>query len=145
MLDPEAVDSGFTEALCRLNADGGFWAGDDTAVSGILHEYLKRYAIMFFDGEFGPSGFLESFVRDFMDRHRWFRFPDTVRAVSYEEAESVFGLDAEALRSMGARELTRLFRSQARKIHPDVGGEHEAFIKLTKAYQGLMRKKKRRP
>jgi hypothetical protein len=143
MLDTAAVDEGFEDALCRLNRDAGFWAGEDGHRADILHTYLKRYAVMFYDSDFGPNRFLERLARDFMNRHRFFRFPGGRSAVGYDEASLAFGEPAEALRAMNRRQLTRLYRSKARHIHPDTGGDHDSFIQLTEAYQGLMRKKRR--
>ena len=57
MLDPAAVDEGFETDLCRLNGDADFWAGDDTFTPGTLHAYLRRYAIMFFDGDLRAEPF----------------------------------------------------------------------------------------
>ncbi len=39
---------------------------------------------------------------------------------------------------MSGRELTRLYRQRAKNLHPDTGGEHEVFIRLTAAYEQLL-------
>jgi hypothetical protein len=144
MLDPEAVDKCFETELCRLNEDAVFWAGYDRRRPGTLQAYLRRYAIMFFDGQYGPNRYLESFAREFMNRHRFFKFPQSGPSMGYEEAGGIFDESPDKLRRMDRAELTRLYRSKARRIHPDTGGDHEGFINLTNAYQGLMRKKPRR-
>jgi hypothetical protein len=106
-----------------------------------LHEYLVRYIIMFFDNPFGPDTFLRDYVREFMDRHRTWQFPQRTRTVSLVEASAIFGVEKEILKGMSKRSLIRLFRRLAQKRHPDKGGTHEEFIKLTEAYRGLLKKK----
>ncbi|WP_363330992.1 J domain-containing protein [Desulfonatronospira sp.] len=41
---------------------------------------------------------------------------------------------------MSRRELTRIYRRRALKMHPDKGGDHEEFIRLNEAYQTLLKK-----
>jgi DnaJ-class molecular chaperone len=58
-----------------------------------------------------------------------------------DEASSVFGVEKEILSSMSKRSLVRLFRRLAQKRHPDKGGTHEEFIRLTEAYRECLRSK----
>ncbi len=138
-LDQEKVESSFLKEICRLNDDASFWAGEETDKN--LHDHLKRYVIMFFDNEYGPDSFLEDHIRAFRNRRRSFRFPSRAVSVNYDEAGEVFGVDRETLRTMKKPDVARLFRKKARKLHPDMGGDHETFIKLINAYKGVMAKK----
>lgn len=137
-LDQKKVDEHFIEEVCRLNQNPAFWGGHQNPQE--LHEHLVRYVIMFFDSDYGPSTFLDDHVRDFMNRYRAYRPPPPKSAVSVEEASTVFEVNKETLKTIGIRELTRLYRRQAKKFHPDKGGGHDKFIKLTEAFQTLLRK-----
>jgi len=55
------------------------------------------------------------------------------------EAATVFGVSRAELSEMNLKELKRLFREKARELHPDKGGEHEAFVELAAAYQEFSR------
>lgn len=136
-LNQETVDEYFIGEICCLNNDSVFWLGEKARDA--LHEYLIRYVIMFFDNSFGPDSFLRDYVREFMDTHRAWRFPQKVRAVSLSEASSIFGVKKDILAAMSKRSLVRLFRRLAQKLHPDKGGTHEEFIRLTEAYRELLR------
>ncbi len=137
-LDQHKVDDHFLKEVCRLNQSETFWGEPETPQE--LHEYLIRYVIMFFDSDYGPSAFLDEYVRDFMNRHRAYRPPPHKGAVSVEEAGTIFEVKPETLNKLSVRELTRLYRRQAKKYHPDKGGAHDKFIKLTEAFQTLIRK-----
>ncbi|MBW2107781.1 MAG: J domain-containing protein [Deltaproteobacteria bacterium] len=139
-LDQNSLDEHFEQEICRLHGDRVFWAGE--AIGNVLHEYLVRYVIMFFDSEFAGSTLLEDYVKDFINRHRARRSPRTQSAVTFEQASTIFGIKKEALRTMTTRGLTRLYRRMAKKLHPDTGGSHEAFVELTEAYHALLRQKK---
>lgn len=141
LLDPLEVDAHFIEMLCRLNGDADFWAGVERQDG--LHEYLVRYAVMFFDYEYQRPAFMQDYLRDFIRRHRQFRPPPPPQShVSMAEAGDVFEAAPEALTQMSCRDLTRLFRRRAQDLHPDKGGDSTQFIRLTEAYRTLMRRKK---
>ena len=141
-LDQKKVDRHFLEEICCLNQNQSFWAGHQTQDS--LHEYLIRYVIMFFDNDYGYSTFLDDYIKDFMKRHRRYRPPEAKSTISVEEAGHLFGIKKEELKTMTKRGLTRLYRSKAQKFHPDKGGEHEEFIRLTDAYQNLLKIKRQK-
>ncbi len=140
VLDQNKLDDCFLQEICALDSDARFWSGVEKT-SG-LNEYLTRYAIMFFDYNFAGFSPWEDYIRDFMGRHRAFRFPDTDKTATIEEASTVFGVAAETLKSMDKNELTKLYRRKAHSLHPDKGGEHEAFVELTKIYKELLKSKK---
>ena len=138
-LDPDDVDRCFVEEICKLHEDRGFWSG--MAPGGRLHDYLVRYVLMFFDYDYAPRSLLDDYLRDFMNRHREHRPPESV-IVSMEEAGRIFGKSREALKKLTRRELGRLYRRRAQEMHPDKGGDHETFLRLAAAYHKLMRAKK---
>ena len=137
-LDQKKVDEHFIAEICRLNQNPVFWSGHQNPQE--LHEYLVRYVIVFFDSDYGHSTILDDYTRNFMNRHRAYRPPPPKSTVSVEEASTIFEVKKETLQTITIRELTRLYRSQAKKFHPDKGGEHDKFIKLTEAFQTLLRK-----
>jgi len=73
-----------------------------------------------------------------MNRHRRYGPPKPRETVSIDEAGKIFGVKEETLKNITVRGLRRLYRRQAQKLHPDTGGDHEKFIKLTDAYQSLL-------
>jgi curved DNA-binding protein CbpA len=42
---------------------------------------------------------------------------------------------------MSRRELIRLYRRKAQELHPDKGGDQDQFVRLTEAYQDLIKRK----
>lgn len=136
-IDRDKVDSMVLSELCKINSDADFFIGVQHE-NGSLHEYLRKYAWLYFDSEFraGPS-------------LAGFRFsgrpvnPAPVRPIiSLQDAFSIFEISAEQFSRIGGRELTSIFRQKAKKIHPDTGGEHEDFLRLSQAYEQLMEIKK---
>lgn len=130
------ISDHFLDDICGLNEDVRFWSGN--SMSSSLHDHLMRYLIMFFDHGYGRSSLLDDFIREFMGRHRAFRWPDKKPTVSTSEASRIFGTDWKDLQKMNKKELTRLFRKRAKELHPDSGGDHERFIKLSSAYASLL-------
>jgi hypothetical protein len=137
ILDQDKLDDCFLQEICALNADKNYWTGME--MTDWLHEYLVRYAVLFFDFDFPRRSFASEYGREFMGRHRGFRFPEKRSRVALEEASRVFGVTREKLQMMSRTELTRLYRRKALKMHPDKGGEHELFVKLTKTYRELLK------
>ena len=139
-LDQKKVDEHFIEEICRLNKDRSFWAGMTTGPG--LNEYLIRYIIMFFDNEYGQSYFLHDYIKNFIDGKRFYAPPLKKSSVTLDEAITIFGIKKDKLKKMSRRGLTALYWHMAKKHHPDKGGKHENFIKLTEAYEELLRSKK---
>jgi len=135
-LNQTSVDLHLTEEVCRLNQSPEFWDGRPPQEE--LHEYLIRYVLWFFDYDYGHGTFLQDYIKDFMNRHRQHRPPKPKKTVSLNEAGKSFGVKEETLKNITIRGLRRLYRRQAQKLHPDTGGDHGKFIKLTEAYQSLL-------
>jgi len=133
------MDEFFVDAVCKLDEDKNFWAGMD--MSDRLRDYLIKYVIMYFDNEFLRPSLFQDYLNEFMNRHRTYLPPKKVR-VNMEEAARLFETRWENLKKMDLKCFNRLYRKMALKHHPDKGGSPEAFVKLTKYYHGLLRKKK---
>lgn len=139
-LDADELAECFIKDLCRLHDDYDFWAGFDR--SERLSGYLVRYVVMFFDHEFSRPTTWEEFIRGFMDSRRHYQPPPGQSSMGRKEAGGIFGLSDEELAGLSKREITRLFREKAHELHPDKGGDSDAFIRLTQAYEALLQGRK---
>lgn len=137
-MDPERLDAALLEAVCRLHGDSGFWAGYPRGET--LHPYLVRYLIMFYDYEFQEADPMRQYMHDFMNRRRHQRFMNPAPKMNTEEICKLLHIEPDALREMSRRELTRKYRQVAMESHPDRGGSHEAFIRVTEAYRSALKK-----
>lgn len=133
------VDDHFIDEICRLNRDLNFWAG--MPATSKLHEYLVRYALMYFDYDFAARSWVEDYINNFINSRRDYQSPFKTGSVTLDEAASIFGETKNALRTMSRRELIRIFRRKALELHPDQGGDPEKFVELTNAYDMLSRQK----
>jgi hypothetical protein len=140
MLSEEKVDAHFIEQVCRLNTDRIFWAGMPS--EDRLNEYLIRYVLMYFDYDYAPGSIMDEYLRQFINSRRDYRPPYKSSDFTLKEASALFGQSKAELKKMSTRELTRQYRQKAQKLHPDKGGDHDKFVKLTDAYHELLRTKK---
>ena len=140
LIDEDSLDEFFLQELCRLNSEDNFWVGECHGRN--LHDYLIRYLIMFFDNDFTQRNLANDFFRDFVNQHRAFRgYPQKI-TLTIQEASTIFEVSQEALKTISKIDLIKLYRRLARKHHPDRGGEHEKFIRLTEAFHSTMRKRR---
>jgi hypothetical protein len=139
-LPPEKIDNAFLKELCNLDTDKTFW--QERSDYSRLPEYLIRYLILFFDSSFPRRNRSFEEAQEFQDGHRQFRWPDRKDKVSDSEIATIFEVSEETLRSADKKEITRLYRLKAKSMHPDTGGDHEEFVRLTKAYEELLRNRK---
>ncbi len=139
MLNQDRVDEQFIKQVCRLNLDRYFWAG--TPAGDRLNEYLLRYVLMFFDYDYASSSLMDEYLRRFINNRRDYRPPLRNRNSTLKAASTIFGQSKEALQAMNRKELTRQYRQKAQKLHPDKGGDHDRFVKLSEAYHELLRTK----
>lgn len=139
-LDPEKVDRCFLDEICRLDADTRFWTGMKRNDS--LHHYLTRYLFMHFDNDFGRSSFMQDYIRDYINSRRDYIPPRAQPAMSRNQARDVLGLTKDEIVGMSRVQITRIYRRKALEMHPDKGGDSKKFIRLTQAYQALIRNRK---
>ncbi len=140
MLDQDKVDEYFVDEICDLNQDATFWAG--MHVGDHLHDYLTRYAVMYFDSDYAPKSFMEDYLRTFIDSRRDYRPSFQSSSVTLSEASTAFEKSKSDLKQMNRRDLARLYRRRAQELHPDKGGDHETFVRLTRAYHDLLKTKR---
>ncbi|MBU0910510.1 MAG: J domain-containing protein [Proteobacteria bacterium] len=138
-LNQDQLDTFFVDELCRLSRDTTFWQGMAPAKG--LQPYLIRYLIMFFDYDFSASQAINDYIRQFMNSHRQFRFPKKKSGMTTDKAVEIFGEPAEKLTKLNKKELTKLYRKKAKVLHPDTGGEHNDFVRLTEAFEQLLRQR----
>ncbi len=139
-LDQDRLDRLFVQEVCLLDRDESFWRGLSRKKG--LHAYLRRYVIMYFDYPFSTGNILQEHIRDFMARNRArFQQPRPGKKdPGMDEVSTILGMSVQKLKKMSRRELTRVYRRRALKMHPDRGGDHEEFIRLNEAYQTLLKK-----
>jgi hypothetical protein len=133
------VDEHFIAEICKLNQDPDFWAG--IPIASRLHEYLIRYILMYFDYDFADRSWVQDYIDNFINSRRDYRSPVKASSATLDEASSIFGEAKDALQGMNRQELIRIFRRKALELHPDQGGDPEKFVKLTNAYDMLLRTK----
>lgn len=135
----DEVDEHFVNELCRLNRDQSFFPSQEEAA---LHPHLRRYLVMFFDHRPAPRSFQHDFAESFIAGRCHFRWPNRPKTPP-QEISAIFATPYHELEGMSRLELNRLYRQLAMRLHPDRGGDHDAFIALTAAFQELHRAKKK--
>ena len=140
ILSQDKVDEHFINQVCRLNTDRLFWAGMQSGDR--LNEYLVRYVLMYFDYDYASGSFMEDYFRQFINSRRDYRPPNKTSTVTLNEAGTIFGKTKEALKEISRKDLARLYRQKAQELHPDKGGDHDKFVRLTEAYHELLRTKR---
>lgn len=134
----EKMDLFIIQAICRINSDEDFFLGVSAGKSAFLHPYLMKYAWLYFDYPFQSEPRTEGFQFE-----REFTGPRVSRpSMSVQAAYEVFGINEEQFGAMSRDDVTRMFRRNAKNIHPDGGGDHESFLTLSKAYGLLLSMKK---
>lgn len=139
-MDPERMDEAFLDEVCRLQADPLLFRTE--ASPGTLHPALVRYVIQYFDNEFRPHDWERAYVEDFIRRHRSPpRRPARRPHLPVEVACKALGITPEVYAGLDARALAQHYRKMALDLHPDRGGSHDGFIRLTHAYRDLLARK----
>lgn len=139
-MDPDTMDEGFLEEICRLQADPSLFP-DEEDCSG-LDPVLVRYVIMYFDNEFRAIYPEWDYIQDFMHRHRRHRKAKGRRPrLPIEEACRSLDIHQDSFPQLSLKHLTQHYRKKALECHPDRGGTHEQFIRLTRAYKDLLARK----
>lgn len=141
-LDPEKLDGLFLDRVCHLNEDPTFFRGVERHNPRFLHDSLVKYVILYFDHAFDGDGWGD-WLENLMRRgHPWSRQVPMERSVSREEACANLGITTDECRDMDERDLMRLYHEKAKEAHPDMGGDHESFVNLKKAYESLLANKR---
>lgn len=140
-LSLEEIDACFLEEICQLNHDPEFFKGADEPGNGALHPYLVKYVWMHFDHGFEPENPWDGFRTNFNRQHYYSRLPQRP-SLELEEAYTLFGITQEKFTKLRKADLVRLYRRKAKKRHPDAGGDHDDFVKLTEAYELLIAAKR---
>jgi len=136
-MDPDTMDEAFLAEVCRLQADPVLFP-DEEGRAG-LDPVLVRYVIMYFDNEFRTAHPEGDYVRDFMGRRRAHGRAGLRRPrLPLEEACKRLEISRETFERASLRDLAQHYRKKALESHPDRGGTHEAFIRLTRAYRDLL-------
>lgn len=139
VLPQDEVADYFLDALCRLNESPSFWC-EQVAVPS-LRPHLIRYLLMFFDFTPRNNTFDNEYIRQFINSHRTFHWPESQPNVSEERICEIFGQPLTELKELNSKELNRLYRQKALELHPDQGGDHDRFVELTAVYTALKKKK----
>ena len=121
----EELDRVFLEALCRLAQDEAYRMG--LTETEVLREYLSRYVILYFDRTEAQRQILEE-----RRTSRWRKREVLTEAARY------FGLSVHQLERLSRKDLLSLLREKAKYLHPDRGGDKEAFIRLRRLFEELM-------
>ncbi len=145
-LNEKKVDEAFCDAICRLNEDQHFFEGVPDHHTGSLHPYLQKYLIYYFDAwgfgqHFSWSEFLRATLgaKERTAYQKWRR----QHSLSIDEACIRLGIDPRQWETLSREDLTRIYRREAKRKHPDGGGDHEGFITFTEAYEALLEAKLR--
>ncbi len=133
-MDRYELDEYVQMALCGLNVDENFFLGVDRDDWGGLHKYLQKYAWLYFDSDFT----FETWFEGFFFGYRFTPRSEPAPRISVQVAFEVFGITGEEFNRMSRKQLISLYRRKAKKRHPDKGGRHDDFLKLSEAYEQLL-------
>ncbi len=131
------LEEHFLKDLCTLNDNKLFFTAGTTKEK--LHFHLRRYLFMFFDYQFASSSFHNEYIKQFMRDHRQFSWPEQKVEVDDQVVIKLFNKSMDQLKKLSNEELTKLYRKEAKRLHPDKGGDAELFIQLTEVYNQLIR------
>ncbi len=122
--------------FCRKHRREAWWEheGPGASAQADMYRFYARWQNLYAYGEHE----LEAIVRKFWSRmanyRRSLRAPDP----QVSEALAFFGYATFAeLCSCGQVKLRRRYAERAREMHPDLGGDHDAFLGLRKQYEVL--------
>lgn len=130
--EPDRLDEAFLHEFCAILDDPTFGFGLPGGAAG----YLRRYAFMHFDFDFPETDGFRRILEDFMNGFR--RPQPRPKPVQPERVRELFGLSMAEIRKMSRREFARVFRKKAMSMHPDKGGDHDAFVELLETYKRIV-------
>lgn len=139
-MDPDKMDRAFLEEICRYQEDRSLFP--ESTVTRGLHPCLVRYVIQYYDNEFLVPDWEGTTIEDFIRRHRVHpRFARQSPQLSVKEACKILAIPEQDFKGLGPKQLAQHYRQKALACHPDQGGTHERFIRLTRAYKDLLARK----
>lgn len=133
----DELDKAFLEQVCNLNSDEIFFKGMQK-FNG-LNYYLKRYVSMYFDSSFSQNRINEEILKNFTNRNRSYR--PFYKRPEDKVFERFFGDSYKNLIKKNKKEIKKIFREKAKKLHPDMGGEESDFNKLCSCYRAIIKEK----
>jgi len=142
-LDQEKMDRCFIQDICLLNQDPGFFRGVSRHDPKVLHPYLRKYVVLYFDGPGLAAPHGHPMGDDSLGSFSYYRRAPKPRGVSLNDREAChkLGITVEEFSRMSRQELNKIFRLKAKQAHPDAGGDKEEFVAVMEAYEKLLRRK----
>ena len=138
-LDPSRLDEVFLEAICRINSDPAYLGREADGYG--LSPYLRRYAVIWFDFDFGQRPPSHQIHEEYLRGRARMKPPPPQPGLELSRALKAFGLTPDQWRQATRVELLRTYRRLAMEHHPDQGGDQDAFIELNLAYERLLQDK----
>ncbi|MCD6199182.1 MAG: hypothetical protein J7K15_11540 [Deltaproteobacteria bacterium] len=136
--DQDLIDKYLLEEICKLDQDSTFLnQGAVPWDARGVHPYLRKYLIQYFDVLYKWPITDGSAGHSTAGHKVW---PPPAKS-SDEKYFKAMGISANEFSRIGKKEFILLFRRKAQELHPDKGGDHEAFIALQHAYQILICRK----
>lgn len=120
--DSEERDRAFLETICHLSRDPAYLMGLES--QEVLNCYLSRYIWQYFD---------------ILPYRRVPRMYEVLEQTLYEDLSRVLEVSRETLLSLSKRDILRLFRKKIKELHPDRGGDHEAFIRVRRLMETFLK------
>lgn len=117
------LDAKFLKVFCEVVEDEKFRMGMDK--DSLIKNYFCRYLWLYFDYDYRPP------------------IPSYLYQPSYEQlyflASYYLEVPVEVIKKASVKEIIKFYRKKAKTLHPDKGGSHEAFIRLKKIIEDLIK------
>lgn len=121
-VDTEERDGIFLEIICSLSKDPNYLMGLETPE--VLRNYLSRYIWQYFD---------------LLPVRRVPRVYEIWVQEVYEDVSQILNIPVETLFSLSRKDILKMFRIKIKELHPDKGGDHEAFIRLRRIMETFLK------
>ncbi len=121
-VDTEERDGIFLETICSLSKDPNYLMGLET--HEVLMNYLSRYIWQYFD---------------LLPVRRVPRVYEIGVQEVYEDVSQILNIPVETLFSLSRKDILKMFRIKLKELHPDKGGDHEAFIRLRRIMETFLK------
>lgn len=121
-VNTEERDGIFLEIICSLSKDPNYLMGLET--HEVLRNYLSRYIWQYFD---------------LLPVRRVPRVYEIWVQEVYEDVSQILNIPVETLFSLSRKDILKMFRIKIKELHPDKGGDHEAFIRLRRIMETFLK------